>query len=184
MTNNWWKPRFNSHRGADWLIFPSFLTVWCISSGDPSELVQNPAAELRAGPGAGTWRRDGGLAARPRRLADFGHQRRLPARRQDLPGKHGPALPARAGGGWELMMDCGPFVCLWLDSRWRCWIFFIYVYLKVFSWVSSVRHLDDYILEIDMIPVRKCTVYNRWYFLCQIKRPFIIFVYRIWTLLN
>lgn len=75
--------------------------------GDSSELVQPPAAALRSGPGAGTGRRDRGDVARPRRPPDVGHQRRLPAPREDLPGQHRPAVPARPGGMGELMTDCG-----------------------------------------------------------------------------
>lgn len=84
--------------------------------GDPSELVQHPAAALRSGPGAGIGWRGGGNAARPRRPPDVGHQRRLPAPGEDLPGQHRPAVPARAGGMGELMTDCWS---LSLDSLWR-----------------------------------------------------------------
>lgn len=73
--------------------------------GDPSELVQPAAAALRSGPGAGIGRRDRGNAARPRRPADVGHQRRVPAPREDLPGQHRHAVPARPGGRGQLMMD-------------------------------------------------------------------------------
>lgn len=92
-----------------------------MSPGDPSELVQRPAATLRSGPGARIGRRDRGNAARPRRPPDVGRQRRLPAPREDLPGQHRPAVPARPGGMGELMTDTeklnvGRFVFYYSDS--------------------------------------------------------------------
>lgn len=74
-------------------------------AGGAAQLVQRPAAALRSGPGAGTGRTHRGLAARPRRSADVGDQRRLPAPREDVPGQHRPALPAGPGGRDQLILD-------------------------------------------------------------------------------
>lgn len=71
--------------------------------GDPSELVQRPAAALRPGPGAGIGRRHYGDAARPWRPFDVGNQRRVSAPGEDLPGQHRPAVPACPGGMDELI---------------------------------------------------------------------------------
>lgn len=71
--------------------------------GDPSELVQLPAAALCSGPGARTGRRACWVAARPGRQADVGRQRRLPAPGEDVPGQHRPTVPAHPGGMGELM---------------------------------------------------------------------------------
>lgn len=82
-----------------------YTCVIHVFPGDPSECLQSHTAALRSGPGAGIGRRAGGNAARPRRPTDVGHQRRLPAPREDVPGQHRPAVPARHRQLGELMMS-------------------------------------------------------------------------------
>lgn len=77
-----------------------------VGAGGSSELVQPLAAALRFGPGARTGRTDHRNAPRPRGTLDVGHQRRLPAPRQNLPGQHRFTFPARPGGLGQLMLGC------------------------------------------------------------------------------
>lgn len=75
---------------------PGSPTDVCVVGGS-SQLVQHPAAALRPGSGAGPGRPHRGLPSRPGGPAHLGHQRRLPAPRQNLPGQHRPAFPGRPG---------------------------------------------------------------------------------------
>lgn len=76
-----------------------------VFAGGSSELVQPPAAALRSGPGAGLRWSARGNSSGPRGPSDVGHQRRLPAPRENLPGQHRPAILAHPGGWGELMVD-------------------------------------------------------------------------------
>lgn len=101
--------------------------VW---AGGAAQLVRLPAAALRSGPGAGPGRPLGGLAARPRRSTDVGHQRRLPAARADVPGQHRPALPAGPGGGGQLILDLGTLIQL--KYSFAIW------FLCIFKWSAKL----------------------------------------------